>query len=142
MLSLRISANSGVPVYLQLEQQIRHAIAAGVLRGGDALPSTRRTAAELRINPNTVARAFQNLEREGVIRTVPGGGTFVANLDAAPGLLKAEKLRRLRPLVEQLVVEASQLRVSSGDLHKLLDASLEDLDRKLRTSSRGTGEEQ
>ena len=133
MLSLRISASSGVPVYLQLEQQIRHAIAAGVLRSGDALPSTRRTAAELRINPNTVARAFQNLEREGVIRTVPGGGTFVAELDAAPGLLKAEKLRRLRPLVEQIVVEASQLRVDAADLHKLLDAALEQLYRKPRT---------
>src|SRR3984885_12359769 len=100
MLSLRISASSGVPVYLQLEQQIKQAIASGVLRAGDPLSSTRRTAADLRINPNTVARAFQNLEREGVIRTVPGGGTFVASLTAlGPGLLKAEKLRRLRPLM-------------------------------------------
>jgi GntR family transcriptional regulator len=125
MLSLRISASSGVPVYLQLEQQIKHAIAAGVLRGGDALPSTRRAAAELRINPNTVARAFQNLEREGVLRTVPGGGTFVAELAAlGPGLLKVEKLRRLRPLAQQLAVEATQLRVAAEDVHRLVDAAL------------------
>ena len=69
---------------------------------------TRRTAAELRINPNTVARAFQNLERDGVIRTVPGGGTFVGHLSAAGhGLLKAEKLRRLRPIADQLATEAA-----------------------------------
>ena len=143
MLSLRISASSGVPVYLQLEQQIKHAIASGVLRPGDSLPSTRRTAADLRINPNTVARAFQNLEREGVIRTVPGGGTFVANLAAlGPGLLKAEKLRRLRPLATQLAVEASQLRFAPADLHKLLDAALEDLTRKSRVNKRSPEESQ
>jgi GntR family transcriptional regulator len=135
MLPLRISASSGVPVYLQLEQQIKQAIASSLLRPGDALPSTRRTAAELRINPNTVARAFQNLEREGVIRTVPGGGTFVASeAGLTAGLLKVEKLRRLRPLAQQFAVEAAQLRVSAEDAHKLLDTALEDLSRKSRTA--------
>src|ERR1700753_3876685 len=143
MLSLRISASSGVPVYLQLEQQIRHAVAAGVLRSGDPLPSTRRAAAELRINPNTVARAFQNLEREGVIRTVPGGGTFVASEAAlSSALLKTEKLRRLRPLAQQFAVEAAQLRVSAEDTHKLLDSALEDLSRKSRINKRSTEESQ
>jgi len=144
MLSLRISASSGVPVYLQLEQQIKHAIASGVLRPGDSLPSTRRTAADLRINPNTVARAFQNLEREGVIRTVPGGGTFVADLAAlGPGLLKAEKLRRLRPLATQLAVEASQLRFAPADLHKLLESELQELEksRHLRSSEDPEGDQ-
>ena len=136
MLSLRISASSGIPVYLQLEQQIKQAIASGLLRSGDPLPSTRRTAADLRINPNTVARAFQNLEREGIIRTVPGGGTFVASLASlTPGLLKAEKLRRVRPIAEQLAVEASQLQLAPADLHKLLDAALNDLAKSRRTRS-------
>jgi len=144
MLSLRISASSGVPVYLQLEQQIKQAIASGLLQSGDPLPSTRRTAADLRINPNTVARAFQNLEREGVIRTVPGGGTFVASLASlAPGLLKAEKFRRLRPLAEQLAVEASQLQLPSADVHKLLDSALNDLAKTRRTRTpNSSGEEQ
>ena len=128
MLPLHISANSGVPVYLQIEQQIKQAIASGVLHSGDALPSTRRTAAQLRINPNTVARAFTDLEREGVIRTVPGGGTFVADLAAlAPRLLKAEKLRRLRPLARQFAIEAAQLRICADDLHKLLEESLRNI---------------
>jgi GntR family transcriptional regulator len=133
MLSLRISASSGVPVYLQIEQQIKQSIASGVLCAGDPLPSTRRTAADLRINPNTVARAFQNLEREGIIRTVPGGGTYVAEFTASrPGLLKAEKIRRLRPLAAQLAVEASQLRFSPEDLHKLLDSALLELEKSRR----------
>jgi len=143
MLSLRISASSGVPVYLQLEQQIKQAIASGLLRSGDPLPSTRRTAADLRINPNTVARAFQNLEREGIIRTVPGGGTFVASLASlTPGLLKAEKLRRVRPIAEQLAVEASQLQLTPTDLHKLLDAALNDLAKSRRTRSSDPAPEQ
>jgi GntR family transcriptional regulator len=143
MLPLRISASSGVPVYLQLEQQIKQAIGSGLLRAGDPLPSTRRTAAELRINPNTVARAFQNLEREGIIRTVPGGGTFVASEAAlSSGLLKTEKLRLLRPLAQQLAVEAAQLRLSAEDTHKLLDAALEDLTRKSRVNKRSPEESQ
>ncbi len=134
MLPLRISASSGVPVYLQLEQQIKQAVASGLLQPGDALASTRRTAADLRINPNTVARAFTNLEREGVIRTVPGSGTFVADPAEQPNaLLKAEKLRRLRPLAQQFVVEAAQLRVGPEDLHRLLDAAVNELKRSTRS---------
>lgn len=126
MVPLRISASSGVPVHLQLEQQIRHACASGLLRTGDPLPSVRKTAAELRINPNTVARAFQNLERQGVIRTVPGGGTYVGSLASlGTGLLKAEKLRRLRPLAEQLAIEAAQLRLAPADVRKLVESALD-----------------
>lgn len=136
---LHISPNSGVPVYLQIEQQIKQAIASGILCAGEALPSTRRTAAELRINPNTVARAYTELEREGVIRTVPGGGTFVADLAAlAPRLLKAEKLRRLRPLARQFAIEAVQLRVSAEDLHKLLDESLKSFGSSAPAKLRGS----
>jgi GntR family transcriptional regulator len=143
VLSLRISASSGVPVYLQIEQQIKQSLASGVLRTGDALPSIRRTAADLRINPNTVARAFSNLEREGIIRTVPGGGTFVGSLTIlGSGLLKAEKLRRIRPLVDQLAIEAAQLRLEPDNLHKLLDTAINELARKSRTATRSAGEDQ
>ena len=92
---------------------------------GDSIPSIRKLAAELRINPNTVARAYQNLERDGVIRTVPGGGTYIA--DNRPGLLKAEKLRRLRPIATQLAVEASQMGLDPADLRKLMETVLKEL---------------
>jgi GntR family transcriptional regulator len=125
---LHINTSSGLPVYLQIEAQVKQALAAGALRQGDTLPSVRRLAAELRVNPNTVAKAYQNLEREGVIRTVPGGGTYAA--DSSPGLLKSEKLRRLRPVARQLVVESSQLRLAPGDVVKLVEDELDGLGGK------------
>lgn len=119
---LHLNPSSGVPVYLQLETQVKQAVAAGALRTGEALPSTRKLAAMLRINPNTVARAYQNLEREGVTRSVPGGGTFVA--DGLPGLLKSEKVRRLRPLAQQLAVEGRQLRLTGEEVLKMVEEEL------------------
>jgi GntR family transcriptional regulator len=122
---IRVQTGSGTPIYLQIESQVKHAIAAGALKLDDALPPVRKLAAELRINPNTVARAYQNLERDGVLRTVPGGGCYVSG--QSPGLLKSEKLRRLKPLATQLAVEASQLRLSRPELLQLLDAAYEEL---------------
>jgi len=122
---LRVSTSSGVPVYLQIESQVKHVVAAGAMKQGDALPSVRKLAAELRVNPNTVARAYQDLEREGVIRTVPGGGTFVA--DSQQGLLKSEKIRRLRPLARQLAVESAQLRVNADDTINLVEDEISQL---------------
>ena len=122
---LHLNASSGVPVYLQLQAQVKQAVAAGALRMGEALPSTRKLAAELRINPNTVARAYQELERDGVTRSVPGGGTFVA--DGLPGLLKSEKVKRLRPLARQLAVEGRQLRLTREEILKLIEEELEKL---------------
>ncbi len=125
---LHINTSSGFPVYLQIESQVKQAIAAGALRQDNALPSVRKLAAQLRVNPNTVAKAYQNLEREGVIRTVPGGGTYVAA--NSPGFLKSEKLRRLRPVARQLAVESTQLRLAPGDVVKLVEDELDGLGGK------------
>ena len=121
----RVQASLGVPIYQQIESQVKHAIAAGALRQDDTLPPVRKLAAELRINPNTVARAYQNLERDGILRTVPGGGCYVNG--QSPGLLKSEKLRRLKPLATQLAVEAKQLRLAREDLMQLLEISYDEL---------------
>jgi GntR family transcriptional regulator len=122
---VHVHPSSGVPLYLQIESQLKNAIAAGALKPGDALLPVRKLAAELRINPNTVARAYQNLERDGVIHAVPGGGTYVA--ENTPGLLKSEKLRRLRPSAMQLAVEGTQLRLTQEDILKLVKESLQQL---------------
>jgi GntR family transcriptional regulator len=122
---IRVQASLGVPIYQQIESQVKHAIAAGALRQDDTLPPVRKLAAELRINPNTVARAYQNLERDGILRTVPGGGCYVNG--QSPGLLKSEKLRRLKPLATQLAVEAKQLRLAREDLMQLLEISYDEL---------------
>jgi GntR family transcriptional regulator len=115
----RIHSGSGVPIYLQIEAQVKQAVAAGALERDEAMPSIRQLAAELRVNPNTVARAYSNLEREGVLRTVPGGGTFVAG--RTTGLVKAEKLRRVRPIATQLAVEAKQMELTKADTVRLLE---------------------
>lgn len=122
----RVHPSSGIAIYLQIESQIKHGIAAGALRLDDPLPSVRKLAAELRVNPNTVARAYSNLERDGLIRTVPGGGTYIA--ERGGGLLKAEKLRRMKPLALQLAVEGKQVELTTRDLLKLLEQACKELE--------------
>jgi GntR family transcriptional regulator len=122
---IRVQPTLGVPIYLQIESQVKHAIAAGALKQNDALPPVRKLAAELRINPNTVARAYQNLERDGILRSVPGGGCYVNG--ESPGLLRSEKLRRLKPLATQLAVEAKHLMLPREDLVQLLQSSYDEL---------------
>jgi len=125
---LHVNPSTGLPIYLQIQAQVKHAVAAGALQAGDALPSVRKLASDLRINPNTVARAYLELEREGVISAVPGGGTFVA--DGLPGLLKAERVRRIRPLARQVAVEGRQLRLSRDEIVQLVDEELKALGGK------------
>ncbi len=123
---LHLNPASGVPIYLQIENQVKHYVAAGALAPGDALPSVRKVAADMRINPNTVARAYQNLERDGVLRSVPGGGTYVA--ENPGGLLKSEKIRRLRPYARQIAVEGTQLRLEPHEIVNLVEQELESLE--------------
>lgn len=137
---LHINPSSGVPIYLQIENQVKHYIASGAVKAGEALPSVRQVAADLRVNPNTVARAYQNLERDGVLRSVPGGRTYAA--ENPSGLLKAEKIRRLRPHARQIAVEGTQLRLDPKEIVNLVEQELEaleeayerhgDLDRQTR----------
>lgn len=119
---LRVNPSSGLPLYLQIQAQVKNAVAAGALKPGNALPSVRKLAADLGINPNTVARAYLDLERDGVIRAVPGGGTFVA--DGNPGLLKSERVRRLRPVARQVAVEGTQLRLTAEEIVALVEEEL------------------
>jgi len=119
---LHVNPASGVPLYLQIQHQVKHAVGAGALKPGDALPSVRKLAGDLGINPNTVARAYTELEREAVIRTVPGGGTFVS--DGQAGLLKAERVRRLRPHARQVAVEGTQMRLTPEEILALVQTEL------------------
>src|ERR1700685_1696463 len=118
-----VNPSSGVPIYVQVETQIKNAIAAGALKSGQPMPSVRKLAAELGINPNTVARAYQELERDGLISTVPGGGTYVAG--NMPRFLKSEKLRRLQPYARQIAVEGTQLGLTDEEIVKTVQEELE-----------------
>ncbi len=99
-----ISPISGVPIYQQLADQISAAIARGRLRPEERLPSVRELSQSLVINPNTVARAYTELERAGVLYTRPGLGVFVHH--AAPPLASDQRRERLIPRIDQILVEA------------------------------------
>src|SRR5271165_6693835 len=82
--TFRLDGHSGVPVYRQLIDQVQAAIASGVMRPGDQLPTVRLVAVELAINPNTVLRAYRELEIRGVLDTQQGTGTFIADRPVEP----------------------------------------------------------
>jgi GntR family transcriptional regulator len=94
---IEIAADSKVPIYIQIEEQVRSMIAAGQLQPGDQLPTIRELAADLRVNYNTVARAYLDLDRDGVITTQRGRGTFVAGVpdEAEMARMREETLRTI-----------------------------------------------
>jgi GntR family transcriptional regulator len=100
----RLDARSGVPVYRQLIDQIQGGIASGALASGDQIPTVRQVAVDLEINPNTVLRAYRELEIRGVLETQQGTGTFISNRKAAPD--DAERGRQLEQLVGEFVARA------------------------------------
>jgi GntR family transcriptional regulator len=121
----RVHPESGEPVYLQLVRQVKHAVATGALKPGDRLPTVRELAARLVVNPNTVGRAYRELEQAGLLENTPGRGSFVAL--APPRLLAAERRRRLQPHIDQLVAEARALAFDSDELLDLISKTLEAL---------------
>lgn len=117
-----VDYQSGVPVYLQLVQQAKSAVASGTLRAGDQLPSVRALAEELKVNRNTIARAWTELEGEGVIENRQGAGCFVTS-HVSP-LKKTVRTERLAQAVDQLIVQAHHLQVEDEALKDLLDDRL------------------
>ncbi|REJ34885.1 MAG: GntR family transcriptional regulator [Bacillota bacterium] len=118
-----INPHSGVPIYVQLVQQVKTAIAAGVLREGDRLPTVRELALELTINPNTVARAYRELERAGFIETTPGRGTYVKAAKHPP-MPAEERRRRLATVVEVMVAEARALGFTDEEILETVRAAV------------------
>jgi len=114
-----IDTGSAVPLHVQLERQIRRLIALGAWSAGTAVPSVRRLASRLGINPNTTARVYRRLEGEGVLTTVPGGGTFVS--ETRPQDRKGEALRSLHPAVRQVVRDGIRLQLRKEEVLAALD---------------------
>ncbi|MDI3280235.1 MAG: GntR family transcriptional regulator [Bacillota bacterium] len=102
----QIDPNSGIPIYVQLKEAIRRAIALGEYAPGDQLPTVRQLAVDLKINVNTVSKVYAELEREGLLATRQGRGTFVNNNPPPPA---DGGEQRLGELVNRLLVEAMQL---------------------------------
>ncbi len=111
-----INHRSGVPIYKQVVQQVERGITGGILQPGDRLPTVREVALDLTVNPNTVARAYRELEAQGMIRTVQGSGTFVSS-DVGEQLQKKEKW--IEDMLVQLCKEAQQVEISPADMEKI-----------------------
>jgi GntR family transcriptional regulator len=125
---LQIDFKSGKPVYLQLVDQIRYAAASGGLRAGEPLPSIRPLAEELRVNRNTVAKAYAELENQGIIETIPGKGCFLKEIHSP--LNKSAREKILLKEIDEAIVAALHLQISRDDFLALVKGRLEFFERK------------
>src|SRR5438132_9593647 len=126
---LQINFKSGMPIYLQIVDQIKDAAASGALQPGEALPSIRPLAEELRINRNTVAKAYSELESQGVIETMPGRGCFLNENHSA--LRKQVRRKLLIEEIDQAIVQAHHLQVPRHEFLQLIHERMDVLeDRK------------
>jgi GntR family transcriptional regulator len=130
--AFRLDAHSGVPVYRQLIDQVLAAIATGTLRTGDQLPTVRQVAVDLAINPNTVMRAYREMEIRGVLDTQQGAGTFIAEQTPAPP--KEERERRLAQLADELVARAGSLGFTLAEILERLQQMHQHAETRRRQS--------
>ena len=126
----QIDFKSGKPVYLQLVDQIRYAAAAGSLRPGEPLPSIRPLAEELRVNRNTIAKAYAELESQGVIETLPGKGCFLKENNSP--FTKQVKNKLLVTEIDEAVVMAHHLQVDREKFLALVRERLDYFERKAK----------
>lgn len=117
-MNIIISNSSGQPIYEQIISQIKAMIISGELKEGDALPSMRLLAKELRISVITTKRAYEELEREGFIVSITGKGSFVAGTN--PDFIKEEQLRKIELLLSEAVDAAKTSGIGLGELKELL----------------------
>lgn len=129
--SLHIDPKSGVPMYLQIKEHFKSLIANRTLVPGDQLPTIRELSVDLTINPNTVAHAYSELEREGLLATQQGRGTFVIEPENR-ATLDALSRQRLRALIEHAIVEARALGYSLEDIEGCMGNRIRDWREQLQ----------
>lgn len=130
----QIDFKAGKPVYLQLVDQIRYAAASGVLRPGESLPSIRPLAEELRVNRNTIAKAYAELESQGVIETIPGKGCFLKENNTP--FTKQVRQKLLVKEVDEAVVTAHHLQVDRDAFLALVKERLDYFEKKVSASEK------
>jgi GntR family transcriptional regulator len=128
-MQFHLDQQSGLPMYLQIVQQVKEALRLGLLDVGDQLPTVREVVAELAINPNTVAKAYRELEHEGLVEAQQGRGTFVSSTLIASSLEHCEVLRRA---LQEWLVEAQRAGIDADSIRALVSRTLrEALDRRV-----------
>ena len=117
-MQIHITASDGVPIYLQVVNQIKYLVAAGRLKAGEELPPIRTLAEKLVVNPNTIARAYRELEMSGIVEKRRTAGTYVS--DQGSPLARRERTKILTDRIDVLLAEANQMDVSLDDVIKLV----------------------
>jgi len=125
---IELNFKSGKPAYLQIAEQVKYAAASGALRGGDLLPSIRTLAERLRINRNTVAKAYSELEHEGVVEQRQGKGVFVS--DGATPYAKPLRAAILTEAVDGVIVQAHHLQIGREQLLDLMRKRLDEFEER------------
>ncbi len=128
---IELNFKSGLPVYLQVVDQIKAAAASGALRPGEPLPSIRPLAEQLRINRNTVAKAYTELEAQGVIETIAGKGCFLRQNNSP--YRKEVRLKMVAEAIDAAIVQAHHLQVGQDDLLQLVKERLESFEKRNQT---------
>jgi GntR family transcriptional regulator len=131
---IHIDPADGLPLYLQIARGVRHSIAVGALRPGEQLPSVREVAEQITVNPNTVAKAYRELELQGILETRRGTGTFVSQ--QAVTISDEEKERVLGRLIDKVLDEARHLQVSEEDVARLFAERMEEFAREMKREER------
>ena len=133
-LTLQIDFRSGLPIYTQIVNQVQAQVVSGILKHGDQLPTVRALAEELRVNFNTVARAYRILDEARIISTQQGRGTFITEI---PPPNVSEKLRRetLEVLTQRYLSEATRLEFSKSDIRQMVSDQLKALNESNKSES-------
>lgn len=114
---IQLNLQSGVPIYEQLREQIARLTALGILHESDKLPSVRSMAKELSVNPNTIQRAYSQLETEGIIYTVSGKGSFIADTESA----KKKMIRQAKKSLNNDIIKAKELSLPKKEIIEIVD---------------------
>ena len=120
---LTVDPRSGVPIYLQVIEQVKRSVAIGILGAGEQLPTVKQLAVDLTINPNTVAKAYRELERDGVIETAPGRGSFIKSNGVAETTKQAAS-DVARDAIDGAIREAKSIGLQAKDVRDLAEAAI------------------
>jgi GntR family transcriptional regulator len=120
LVALRLNPASGTPLYVQLVELLKHSIATGAIAAGEQLPSVRKMAEDLLINPNTVVRAYRDLERDGIVELRHGSGVFVRESVEA----RADVMRKAGPIVRSAMDRLESLDLTEDEIRRLVENEL------------------
>jgi GntR family transcriptional regulator len=122
-MNLEIDFRSGIPIYLQVVERIKERLAAGLLKPGDQLPTVRALATDLRVNFNTIARAYRIMDESGIISTQQGRGTYILEMPS-PEVIGSIRAKALEDLTRRYIEDAARLGVAPDELKQILNEQI------------------